>query len=283
MGKNLNTNPAISELDSLSWDGQHIQESLDSLYQFTFAESKRTEDWYWNNAKKKSLWARNLRMIAIFATAIGGIFPVISQIILDANGAPRFSPAWASVVLAIGGTCLALDRFYGFSSGWVRFMTTALNIQAWSKEFQFEWQQQRATLQGQQPTLEQAQEMIARCSTYSTRISNAVSEETKQWVQEFQESLKALDQSLKEQSAASQPGVLKIAVSNGEQCADGWSSQVGTRHLDKHFGKTGVIDGLPPGIYTVKLSGSISNKAFYAETAVQMNAGEIQGIELTLE
>ena len=146
MSENLNTTPAISELSRLPWDAQHIQESLDRLYQFTVEEAKRTESWYWKNAGKKSFWARNLRVLAIIATAIGGIFPVVSQIITDANGNPWISPAWASVVLAIGGTCLALDRFYGFSSGWVRFMTTALNIQAWSKEFQYEWQQQRALL-----------------------------------------------------------------------------------------------------------------------------------------
>ena len=283
MSENLSTSPAISEMHRLPWDAQHIQESLDTLYQFALDESKRAENWYWTNAGKKSRWARLFRMFAILATAIGGIFPVVSQIITDSQGVPVISPAWASVVLAIGGTCLALDRFYGFSSGWVRFMTTALNIQAWSKEFQFEWQQQRAMLQGQQPTLEQAQDMISRCAMFSTRISNAVSEETKQWVQEFQESLKALDQSLKEQSAASQPGVLKIAVSNGEQCADGWFIQVGARRAEKHFGKTGVIDGLLPGLYTVKLSGDINQKAVYAETAVQMRAGEILNVELTLD
>lgn len=280
--KGPNTNDEIIILSQLQWDTENLKESLDKLYQFTLQKGESSEAWYWKNSRYKRGWAQFLRVFAILVTALGGIIPIITQIIVTADGKPIFSPAWASVVLALGATALGLDRFFGFSTGWIRFITTALNIQAWIAEFKYEWELARVGWKGTMPTYEQAEAMISKCSAFSLKISNAVQEETHSWVEEFQATLKTLDQDLKNQASTLQPGALVLNIKNGEQCEDGWTTQIDARSPEQHYGQSGVLSDLYPGLYQVKVSGKIDNKPVHAETAVRVNAGEIATVEITL-
>ena len=72
--------------------------------------------------------------------AIAGILPVPAQI-FDAGSSVVIQPAWASVALAIAVALVALDRFFGFSSAWARYMTTEQAISSALNQFMLEWQQ----------------------------------------------------------------------------------------------------------------------------------------------
>jgi low affinity Fe/Cu permease len=55
--------------------------------------------------------------------AVAGVLPVLSQI-FGAGSSVKIQPAWAAVALAIAVSLVALDRFFGFSSAWARYMAT---------------------------------------------------------------------------------------------------------------------------------------------------------------
>lgn len=281
MAKNLSTQNQAIQISQLPWDSEHLSESLEKLYQFTVAEAQRSEDWYWKNSQQKKKWAQFLRVFTIVATALGGIIPIIVQIFgtLDKSW---LSPAWASVLIALGATALGLDRFFGFSSGWIRFVTTALNIKAWISEFQYDCEIDRVAWKGQAPDYKQAQAAIVKSAAFAQKISTAVQEETRSWVEEFQNALKALDQELKDQATRVQPGALVINISNGDQCVDGWTCEIDDRRQEKHYGKSGVVKELYPGLYPLRISGKIKKKAVYAEAIAKLSANEITSVDLTL-
>ena len=67
--------------------------------------------------------AKSADSVAI--ATVAGILPLMSQL----AGASIIPPALASIALALGVALLALDRYFGFSRAWMRYVTTDLRIQ----------------------------------------------------------------------------------------------------------------------------------------------------------
>jgi hypothetical protein len=89
---------------------------------------------------------------------------------------------------------VAIDHFFGFSSGWMRFITTEHQIRQILHEFQLEYDIERATWQGRPPTLEQVQSVLQRCKSFLIQVDEIIRQETEQWVTEFQSALKRIDE-----------------------------------------------------------------------------------------
>ncbi len=58
---------------------------------------------------------------------------------------------------------------------------------------------------------------VHRCKTFTSQISTIVREETNVWVQEFQNTIKTLDESIKAQPAVVEPGALNLTITNADQ------------------------------------------------------------------
>ena len=225
-----------------------------------------------------------LRVITVLAVTAAGIVPILAPIFKTTGDVPLINPIWSSVAIAVGTAALGLDKFFGFSSGWIRYVTSALNVKAWLIEFKFDWEQNRAILASTQKidADAQLQSMITKCSMFAIKITTAVQEETKQWAQEFQSSLSTLDQTLKQQAADNQPTGITINLEDGDKYPDGWDVEINGRRSGRHHGKTGVLTNLYPGLYQVVVSANIKKKKLYAETAVTLSAGEVETVNLKL-
>src|SRR6185369_1540504 len=62
------------------------------------------------------------------------------------------------LLIGLGGAAIAFDRFFGFSSGWIRYITTEMAIQRTLHEFRIEWA--RLTL-----TAATADQLLQLCKT----------------------------------------------------------------------------------------------------------------------
>lgn len=269
-------------LADFKWDGTNALSSLDKLYGFAYQEGKRAEAWYWRKTNEKKRWAMWLRVIAILSVTAAGIIPILSPILMVPGGTtPLINPIWSSVAIAFGTAALGLDKFFGFSSGWIRYVTSALNVKAWLIEFKYDWDLNMAIMDAsnhentERENEAKLQEMITKCSAFALKISTAVQEETKQWAQEFQSSLSSLDQTLKQQAASNQPSGLVINLEDGDGFKSGWEIEVNGRKAGKHYGKTGVLTNLYPGLYQIVISASAGENLLHAEAAVKVTAGEI--------
>jgi hypothetical protein len=274
--------PQHVDLSRLAWDEMGLEASLQSVYDHTLAEARALQGWYQRDTKHKGFWAKNLRLVAVVATSIGGAIPMLAQVIKLPVIGP-IDPIWSTIMIAVGAAALGLDRFFGFSSGWIRSMTASLNIEAWLKEYEYDWALQRSMLAGSRPTPAQAQMMIQKSTAFTAKISATVQEETRQWTEEFQASLKTLDQSMKRQATSADPGTLVIHVTNGSDATDGWKVKVNSRPEETHRGKSAVLTGLYAGTHQVVLSGKISGKEVFAEAAAEVKAGGTSTVDVTLE
>jgi len=285
MAEQKNANLIVGDfLADLKWDEGSAEISLDKLYRFAYDEAKKAEDWYWWKTSQKKRWAMALRVVAILSVTLAGIIPILGPILTDSTGNPLINPIWSSVAVAFGTAALGLDKYFGYSSGWIRYVTSALSVKGWMIEFKYDWELNRATMLSRDNAYseQELQAMIAKCSAFALKISNAVQEETKQWAQEFQTSLGTLGEALQQRASINQPSGVIITLENGDKCKDGWDVQVNGRKLGKHYGKTGVLHDLYPGLYQILISGQVDKKLLHAETALKIEAGQISNISLNL-
>ncbi len=180
-----------NKFDELSWKPSEYIDSLDKLYKYVLTETNSAMQWYSEKRRNKKVWGCGLRIGAVIATGVAGIIPVISQIAVSVN------TLWATVAIAIAAILIALDRFAGFTSGWVRYMLAELEINQIQEAFYFDWEKSRFSYAETDPTPEQVKESLSQCKDFLLKVRGVVNDETSLWASEFQTALKEIEKATK--------------------------------------------------------------------------------------
>ncbi|MCK4236472.1 MAG: SLATT domain-containing protein [Candidatus Krumholzibacteria bacterium] len=268
-------------LRGLSWEPDNIQTSLDTVFEHVTRKAKEAIEWYLQSKRRKKRGAVLFRVGAILFGAVAGILPMLAQIFVN-EGRPVIQPAWASVSLGVMGALVLLDRFFGFSNGWMRYMSAELSLHQLLEEFQIEWQTEKVKWKGTVPGEEQVQKMLACAKTFCVQVNKVVQEETNAWINEFRSTLKLIDEAAKTKETVSKPGGLNIVVTNGDECDSGWSLSVDGGSSRKCIGRTAAVGDIVPGTHTLSVNGIIDGKPRQAEILANVPAGGIGTAELTL-
>jgi low affinity Fe/Cu permease len=188
-----------AELGSLDWRPEHARQSLDVIYQHVVGVASQAISWYLTARRPKRRWAQRLRVGAIIMVAVAGVLPVLSQI-FGTGSSVEIQPAWATIALAIAVALVALDRFFGFSSAWARYMATGQAISAALNQFRLDWQQSSSQLPIGGFTQESIDHLLDLAKTLVRKTDDLVQAETFQWVKEFRETLTEIERSAQTQS-----------------------------------------------------------------------------------
>lgn len=183
--------------NDLAWEPGDITVSLEGLFKFVKGRVTGAIDWYLKSKKCKKRWAILLRVISILLASAAALIPILSQIILSEKGEQIIAPAWASVALVLAGVFVALDRFLGYSSSWIRYISTELRLQTLLDKFQVEWQCERSKWKETGPEDEQIQAMCTKAKELIQQADKLILEETNKWITEFQSVLKQIDELVK--------------------------------------------------------------------------------------
>ena len=268
-------------LQQLSWESGKAQASLQTVYDYCIGKAEDFIVWYIRKKKWIKRWARCLRMGAILAVSIAALIPLLAQVWVD-EGTPVIAPAWASIVLVIGGALVGLDKFFGFSGGWIRFITTEMHLHQILEEFKFDWNLEKASWEGKEPDKDQVQRQLNLAKTFLMQVHQAVREEVKAWVVEFKSVLKLLDEAVRTKAEGTKLGGLNVTVTNGDACSKGWGLSIDGGGIRKHSGKTAAVRDLIPGIHTVRVEGLIGGKQKTEEKNVTVSAGSVGDVQVTL-
>ncbi|MGR8009262.1 SLATT domain-containing protein [Streptomyces hypolithicus] len=158
-------------------------ERLDELYRWVEASALRTADWYLADRTWKRRAARGLRAGAAAGAVTGVVLPV-----LNLTGALDGAVAWGYLPLLLAAACLLCDRYFGFTSGWMRDVAAAQAVQRRLQALQFDWASE-SVREMLGPTEGTASEAAERCLSVLRRFSQDVTElvrsETADWMVEF--------------------------------------------------------------------------------------------------
>ncbi|MFD9499731.1 SLATT domain-containing protein [Streptomyces sp. NPDC060035] len=158
-------------------------ERLDELYRWVEAGALHTADWYLRDRIRKRRAARLLR----FGTA-AGVIAGAALPLLDLTGELHGSAGWGYLSLLLGAACMACDRYFGLTSGWIRNFATAQAVQRRLQVLQFDWASE-CVREMLGPTEGTASEAAERCLGVLRRFSEDITElvrlETADWMVEF--------------------------------------------------------------------------------------------------
>ncbi|MFI2371985.1 SLATT domain-containing protein [Streptomyces sp. NPDC018833] len=156
---------------------------LDELYRWVEADALRTADWYLADRARKRRWARLLRLGTALGAVAGAALPL-----LDLTGAAAGATPWGYVSLLLAAACVACDRYFGLTAGWMRDVATAQAVQHRLQVLQFDWASE-SVREVLGPTEGTASEAAERCLGVLRRFSEDVSElvrtETADWMTDF--------------------------------------------------------------------------------------------------
>jgi hypothetical protein len=135
---------------------------------------------------------RFLRVITIISIAISGVILLLLQV-TSVNGLFLIAPGWASISLVIGVSAIGIDRFFGFSTAWMRHLHTELLIQRLLQSLSVDWEYQCIALEDRSPSKEEVQRLVMMCKEFLSKTNDIVLNETDEWVAEFRGNITDLD------------------------------------------------------------------------------------------
>jgi hypothetical protein len=278
----------FDQLPELSWDQRHANESLDNLFAYVAKKAEDAINWYYAGRKRKRLIGSALRYGVILSTAAAGIIPILGTIYKH-NNIPAIEPAWSAIAIAIAALMIAFDKFGDFTSGWVRYILAAQELNQALENFRFTWEIEKLKLSTPAKT-EETQAMIAKCKEFLLQVQAIVDKETQKWVAEFQSAIKEIDEAAKiaaevakEKAKMEQVGAISIEVTNGNDCGDGWYVSLDGGPEKQFKGKRGALTGIKPGIIAVKAVGQIKGKECRDNKPVEVSGGKTSNLTLKLE
>jgi hypothetical protein len=179
------SSPSLGELD---WSPEGRSASLSHVYAHADGLSLQAEQWYSRRRRKKRIGGMCVRVGAIVLGAV--ILPIVAQITVGADGKPSIEPAWASVVLGTAAALIALDLYFGFTSGWIRFMAAEMQLTRLRHDFEYRWETARARGAPFEELLEHAREFVVA-------VHAELERETSAWISEFRSNLAVTERGLR--------------------------------------------------------------------------------------
>ncbi|MBZ4333139.1 SLATT domain-containing protein [Corallococcus sp. AS-1-12] len=301
MAKNLET----TQSKPPEWRPDNLQASLDRLYAWVDEQTSSVVRWYYENKAWKSIASRSLRLLAIVFGAAGALIPMCSIIIGGDEHQTLMVNQVGYIVLGLAALCIALDRFYGYSTGWMRYIHTALMIEGLQETFRLEWSKLRAEQGTQSIDTARLERFVALIQRLVVAVRAHVQKETEDWMAEFQSSLVQLEQETAHawegahaearknaeaieavrlaESEEQRPGAIQITIVGNGAFDEGLQVELdGKPHLDHVTGTTCGIAKVPPGLHEVALAGLVSGKWRLASKVVAVEPNQLATVSLEL-
>jgi hypothetical protein len=166
-----------------SGDWEEPAEQLEELYRWVERGALETARWYLADRVWKRRGARALRAGAAAGALVGAALPL-----LDITGLMGEVAPWGYLSLLLCVACVAGDRFFGVTSGWIREVATAQAVQRRLQTLQFDWASEsvREVLGPAEGTAgEAAERCLGMLRRFSEDITELVRSETADWMVEF--------------------------------------------------------------------------------------------------
>ena len=262
----------------------HLNESdleekdLKTLRREAETKAKEAINWYIQRKNSKSAWSKFLRISAIFMIFAGGLSPILQGIewlnLQDCQ--------YGYIALALAAVCIVLDKFMGFSSSWMRYMTTAVKLQKALADFQTDWILIWSEVKDNIPTAEQNRQLLQRIKDFRLKMLAEIEQETQMWTHEFQSNLAQLERVTQTQQESLRPGILDLTVIHGLMTEQGLTVMIDGLTVAHTRGERVQIGHILPGQHDVKVHGMVDGKEISAAGFVNMIAGTTVELKLSL-
>lgn len=285
------------------WEAANVAHSLDEIHSYVIHEAAKSSQWYWRAKRSKAVPSQLIRFSAWVLAAVAGLLPIVGSLLKEHSlrgGSELSNALWASILLGLAAALVGLDKAFGFSSGWARYVLTATNIRRTLEEFRIEWAELMAKL-GNSPTAESVAPLIDRARKFRIDVEALVLQETKDWVTEFQNSMVQMekdigaqvaalkaqeDKAAQAKGAAEQPGSIQLQIQNAANVDAGTAIKLfltdggGITTEEPVLGRAWAKLNLSPGQYKIRIQASVKGQIVEDQKVVAVQPGGIKEVQL---
>jgi hypothetical protein len=205
MGKDIQ----IGAGESLRWDSRDVKGSLEAVRAYVEAEATKASDWYFQRKRSKALISRGLRLTAVAFASWAGLLPIAADV-LGFRSWPGIAMTSSLLVGMTAGT-VGLDKMFGFSSGWIRYITAASMIRRALEEFRMQWMVEIAR-SGHTLSHADVTTLLQLAMRFRLTVERYVFEETTAWSVEFRNNLAQLEREAQPQVDARRTATREAAT-----------------------------------------------------------------------
>lgn len=133
--------PDISAKQLQPWDlykEKKPDEAAQAIHAHVGETSLMMCSWYWTSIGTKRKASLRIRGVSFVLGLLGTVLPISAALLPD-DGNKLLVTQLAVVLIAVAGLLLIADRVFGWSSGWMRYMTTVTTMENLTRAFQLEW------------------------------------------------------------------------------------------------------------------------------------------------
>ena len=198
MGRIKKEDVKVRELGG--WDkyaGATARKALPDIYEHTQRASDEARRWYWQSIARKRVCSQVVRIVSFLLLMGGAVLPILAGLFTEVSTRLQFTQ-FGVAALAVAGLLQAADRIFGWSSGWLRYMTTVTAMETATRKFDLDWasyimnKPEGVTDDDKRPLFELGRKL-------EDDISKLQSDETDKWATEFNSSLALLSDLIKSQ------------------------------------------------------------------------------------
>lgn len=182
----------------LDWDAYKDKtpdEGVHAIYTYISGTATQLTGWYWHSIRTKRTTALVVRWLA-FGLLIVGTAAQIYASTIESMSSRLHTTQGSLMLLAVAALLLTGDRVFGWSSGWTRYITTAMMMENLTREFQLKWAHYHFG-RDQPLTREDALTLFELARALETQLLKAQSDETTTWATEFHAGLQMLESAIK--------------------------------------------------------------------------------------
>ena len=194
------TIPDITSEKLESWDqyrNKQPDDVLASVYAHIEKVSRQMCAWYWSSIRTKRNTSLAVRWLSFFLLVLGTSFPIFAALQTSANEKLLLTQL-AVAFLVIAGLVQLADRIFGWSSGWMRYISVVTTMENLTRAFEMEWAKYlvaKAAL----PDSADAKALFELAKGLEQELLKLQAEETTKWVAEFNTGIALLDTMIKTQ------------------------------------------------------------------------------------
>jgi hypothetical protein len=235
-------------------------------------------------------------MFVIVLSAAAGLVPLITST-FSTDSKPN-SGLMPSILVGLAAALFALDKAFGFSSSWIRYVVAAGAITRQLSSFRVDWVELLAK-SNDPPTPDQQVVFIERTKVLVAAVQEILGQETNAWAKEYQEGAAQLDKDLKAQleslkgpalktQGAPSVGTVEITVEDADQ-SDGYKffitltgGPTAVPQVPVSQSKIWTKSDLAEGHYQVTVTAKFNQVDKNASQALDIKGGQTTKVDLKL-
>jgi SMODS and SLOG-associating 2TM effector domain 2 len=265
--------------------------------------------WYYAKKAWKAWASQLLKFLTLLATGMGGLLPIVSATGIFSSSLPEAQRQVRNLqVNQIGYLCfglaaafLAFDKYFGYSTGWMRYITTAMALETALRNFRLDWARTTSGLAGATPSGAVLEALLQKIQDFCVAARTLVEKETQAWVMEFQTNLSQLEKEAKAamdsartavetaqkdaKSAAgsTRPGAIDLSVENVLDTDHGYDVTVdGELRKSAVTSKSCAIMSVAAGLHELAVTAMMSGSPAHASQVVDVAPGTAEKLSITL-